>query len=58
VVFVKKVLGRLAAVLDPYEAQGDLLLANTWGDAVYLVFDDAGKAAGCALKLQEAMAID
>jgi len=55
-VFVEKVLGRLAAVLDPYEAQGDLLLANTWGDAVYLVFDDAGKAAGCALELQEAMA--
>jgi class 3 adenylate cyclase len=55
-VFVDKVLGRLAAVLDPYEAQGDLLLANTWGDALYLVFDDAGKAAGCALELQEAMA--
>ena len=50
-VFVEKVLGRLAAVLDPYEAKGDLLLANTWGDAVYLVFDDAGKAAGCALEL-------
>jgi class 3 adenylate cyclase len=55
-VFVEKVLGRLAAILDPYEAQGDLLLANTWGDALYLVFDDAGKAAGCALELQEAMA--
>jgi class 3 adenylate cyclase len=55
-VFVDTVLGRLAAVLDPYEAQGDLLLANTWGDALYLVFDDAGKAAGCALELQEAMA--
>jgi hypothetical protein len=27
-VFVEKVLGRLAAVLDPYEAQGDLLLAK------------------------------
>jgi class 3 adenylate cyclase len=55
-VFVEKVLGRLAAVLDPYEAEGDLLFANTWGDALYLVFDDAGKAAGCALELQEAMA--
>jgi class 3 adenylate cyclase len=55
-VFVEKVLGRLAAVLDPYEVRGDLLLANTWGDALYLVFDDAGKAAGCALELQEAMA--
>jgi class 3 adenylate cyclase len=55
-VFVEKVLGRLATVLDPYEAQGDLLLANTWGDALYLVFDDAGKAAACALELQEAMA--
>jgi class 3 adenylate cyclase len=55
-VFVDKVLGRLAPVLEPHEAQGHLLLANTWGDALYLVFDDTGKAAGCALELQEEMA--
>jgi class 3 adenylate cyclase len=30
-------------------------MANTWGDGLFLVFDDAGKAASCALELQEAM---
>ena len=55
-VFVDHVLGALAKVVDRYQARRDVLLANTWGDGIYLVFDDAGKAAGCALELQEAMA--
>ena len=33
-----------------------MLLANTWGDGLYLVFDNAGQAARCALDLQAAMA--
>jgi class 3 adenylate cyclase len=55
-IFVKEILGRLAAVVDQYQERGDVLLANTWGDGLFLVFDDAGKAASCALELQEAMA--
>jgi Adenylate and Guanylate cyclase catalytic domain len=52
--FVKLVLGASAAVINRYRR--DILLANTWGDGLFLVFDDAGKAASCALDLQEAIA--
>jgi class 3 adenylate cyclase len=52
--FVDTVLGAFAEVTDRYGT--DVLLANTWGDGLYLVFDDAGKAARCALDLQAAMA--
>ncbi|HEY0522338.1 MAG TPA: adenylate/guanylate cyclase domain-containing protein [Stellaceae bacterium] len=52
--YTKLVLGAFARVIDRYGS--DVLLANTWGDGVFLVFDDAGKAASCALELQEAMA--
>jgi Adenylate and Guanylate cyclase catalytic domain len=52
--FVEIVLGASAAVVERY--RDDVLLANTWGDGLFLVFDDAGKAAGCALDLQEAIA--
>jgi hypothetical protein len=52
--FVDTVLGAFAKVIHGYGA--DVLLANTWGDGLYLVFDDAGKAARCALDLQAAMA--
>ena len=52
--FVKLVLGAFAAVVERYRK--DLLLANTWGDGLFLVFDDAGKAADCAIDLQEAIA--
>jgi len=52
--FVNTVLGASAAVVDRYRK--DILLANTWGDGLFLVFDDAGKAADCALDLQEAIA--
>jgi hypothetical protein len=51
--FVKLVLGASAAVVNRYRR--DILLANTWGDGLFLVFDDAGKAADCALDLQEAI---
>ena len=52
--FVAGVLGASAAVVARYRA--DILLANTWGDGLFLVFDDAGQAANCALDLQEAIA--
>jgi hypothetical protein len=52
--FVEIVLGASAAVVERY--RDDILLANTWGDGLFLVFDDAGKAAACALDLQEAIA--
>jgi len=52
--FVERVLGAFAVVVDRYRE--DILLANTWGDGLFLVFDDAGKAANCALDLQEAIA--
>jgi class 3 adenylate cyclase len=52
--FVDTVLGAFAEVIDCYGT--DVLLANTWGDGLYLVFDDAGKAARCGLDLQAAMA--
>src|SRR6266851_4200067 len=52
--FVKLVLGAFAGVVDSYRK--DVLLANTWGDGLFLVFDDEGKAANCALDLQEAIA--
>ncbi len=52
--FVDVVLGAVARVVDRFAA--DILLKNTWGDGLFLVFDDAGKAADCALALQEELA--
>ncbi len=52
--FVDAVLAAFAKVIDGYGA--GVLAAETWGDGIYLVFDDAGEAAGCALDLQQAMA--
>lgn len=52
--FSERVLGALAAALEPY--QRTIEHRNTWGDALYLVLDDVGEAAACALDLQAAMA--
>jgi class 3 adenylate cyclase len=51
--FVTVMLGTVAEVLQRFA--GDILLKNTWGDGLFVVFDDAGKAAECALQLQEAL---
>ncbi len=51
--FIELILGCFAQVIDRNRA--DILLANTWGDGLFAVFDDAGKAASCALELQEAV---
>jgi class 3 adenylate cyclase len=47
------ILERFAALIE--RNQADILFTNTWGDGLYIVFDDAGKAAECALQLQEQM---
>jgi hypothetical protein len=52
--FAERVLGALAAALGRYEEH--ILYRNTWGDALYLVFNDVSGAAACALELQRAMA--
>ena len=52
--FIDVFLGCFAQVIRRYRT--DIRLANTWGDGLFLVFDDAGAAANCALALQEAVA--
>jgi len=49
-VFIDVFLGSFAKVIERYRK--DIRLANTWGDGLFLVFDDAGAAANCALSLQ------
>lgn len=51
VTFQEVVMGGIAAAMEPY--QGGLLSGRTWGDGLYLVFDDVGTAAECALTLQD-----
>jgi class 3 adenylate cyclase len=51
--FVEIVLGTFARVVGQFRK--DVRLVNTWGDGLFLVFDNAGQAADCALSLQEAM---
>jgi class 3 adenylate cyclase len=52
--FVHAVLAPLAKVIRRYKK--NLLLKNTWGDGLFLVFDSPGAGAKCALDLQRAMA--
>ncbi len=51
--FIDVFLSRFAEVIERFRT--DIRLANTWGDGLFLVFDDAGAAANCALTLQEAV---
>ena len=44
--FVDTVLGAFGQVVDCFRE--DVRLVNTWGDGLFLVFDDAGTAAACA----------
>ena len=32
-----------------------IAFVNTWGDGIFVVFRDAGRAAACALDMQDAM---
>ncbi len=49
-VFVTDIMGTVARVLD--RPRHKLLFRNSWGDGLYLVFDDALAAARCAMDLQ------
>lgn len=52
-VYVDEVLGACAAVLDARQAH--LTFRNTWGDGLFMVFDDIAAAADCAFALQAAV---
>jgi len=52
--FVAGVLGQLSTITDAYRDQ--IAYLNTWGDGIFMVLEDAGEAARCALQLQQAMA--
>jgi class 3 adenylate cyclase len=52
--FCTHVMGCVANVLARHEAH--VATRNTWGDGLYVVFDDLGAAARCALELQSALA--
>lgn len=53
-VFQEKVMRQVARALEPFRPS--ILHSNTWGDGVYLVFDDVVSAAECALAVQDAIA--
>ncbi len=52
--FYDHVMDRIASVLDKYASE--IVTRNTWGDGLFLVFDDLGSAARCALELQSELA--
>jgi class 3 adenylate cyclase/tetratricopeptide (TPR) repeat protein len=52
-VFTTRIMGTLGQVARLYEA--DIAFINTWGDGIFVVFKAAGRAADCALEMQEAM---
>ncbi len=49
--FVEDVLGAMGSSIRLY--QQHVLWCNTWGDGLFLVFDDVVAATACALKIQE-----
>lgn len=53
-VYIEQVLGTCADVLNAHDQR--LTFRNTWGDGLFLVFDDVAAAADCAFALQEAVA--
>ena len=50
---VKHVFGTLADAVEPLA--NDILVRNTWGDGIFLVFDGVVAAAECLLRMQEAL---
>ncbi|HUP16797.1 MAG TPA: BTAD domain-containing putative transcriptional regulator [Acidimicrobiia bacterium] len=50
-VFHEEVMSAIADKVNQF--QPNFLCGNTWGDGLYLVFDDVPTAADCALALQE-----
>jgi class 3 adenylate cyclase len=51
--FAEKIMGPMGEVIRRY--QGDLSFVNTWGDGIFAVFTDPGRAVACALELQASM---
>ena len=51
--FVTNLLGEVGKVVQSYGGSVDF--ANTWGDGLFLVFEDPAQAARCALDLQHAI---
>jgi len=51
--FVANLLGAIGKVVDSFG--GSVSFANTWGDGLFLVFEDPAQAARCALDLQLAV---
>ena len=55
--FTETIMGTLGKVARRHEQH--IALTNTWGDGIFVVFRNAGRAAACALDMQDAMnAID
>jgi class 3 adenylate cyclase len=52
-VFTEKVMGTLGQVARRHAR--DIAFVNTWGDGIFIVFRDAGRAACCALDMQDAI---
>ncbi|HUZ71748.1 MAG TPA: adenylate/guanylate cyclase domain-containing protein [Stellaceae bacterium] len=51
--YIAGLLGEMAKVVDAFG--NAVCFANTWGDGLFLVFEDVGQAAACALDLQSAI---
>jgi class 3 adenylate cyclase len=55
--FTETIMGTLGQVARRH--QQHIAFVNTWGDGIFVVFRDAGRAAACALDMQDALsAID
>lgn len=52
--FYSQVMQRVAVVLD--EFPGDIAARNTWGDGLFVVFEDLCAAARCAMQIQSTLA--
>ncbi len=51
--FAEKIMGALAEVARRHRQH--IAFVNTWGDGIFVVCRDAGRAAACAMDMQDAM---
>jgi hypothetical protein len=51
--FIDKIMGTLGEVARRHKQH--IAFINTWGDGIFVVFRNAGRAAACALDMQDAM---
>ena len=52
-IFVSEIMGCLASVIDSMD--NSVLMANTWGDGLFIVLKDVSVAAKCAKNMQKAL---